>query len=180
MRYFDYLRKRIFVYLIWGIFAGVVISLNLLIYRYNIHLSEIISQITSINTNAIKIKQEIQEIDAVKRFMNEEFGIDISRYDSDSYLLIMLDAMKRDFQNAVFTVSSPQYSGDLEVLALNISTTVHNNRSILDYVIYLDSLRLPDFRFDEIRLTKENQGILMNIKGSLILPISQDQGASHG
>lgn len=180
MRYFDYLKKRIIAYIMWGVLAGVLLSISLFIYRYNIHLSEIISQMSGVMANTIKIKEETHKIDSIMRYMHEEFGIDISRYDPDSYLLIILDSMKRDFQNAVFTISSFQNIGNMRSLSLNISTKINSNRRILDYMIYLDSLRLPDFKFSEIKLTRESQGITMDIKGSLILPISQNQGASYG
>jgi len=180
VRYFEYLRGRLVTYTIWGIVAGTVLSACLVIYRYDTNLTELISQLMDVGTKTTKIRQEIREIDYINRYMYSEFGIKVVDYDGDSLLLKTLDTLRRDFQGAAFSISSLQHRGNLSEISLQISKKIRANSEILDHVLYLESLRLPDFRFEEIRLTDGSEGVNMDIKGKLVLPSSQDQGGAYG
>ncbi len=171
MIYYDYLKKAFPLYILLGIiFALAVFSLRTL-HRYDNYLFDTESQVHSISINKSRIMTQTNEIIDLTKYLKKEFDLDIEAANSDVLTFETLDQMKEDLRDATITVEAFKQTGVERSLPTEIYTSVGNYRIILQYLDYVESLRLPKFNIRQLTVSKEATGkVMLKITGALAMP----------
>lgn len=174
MNYFDYLRKRLPLYIISGIVFGLALFSLIVIGRYHSHITGVLTDMETIVLNKDKVQKQIQEIDALDRYFKKEFNLDLTNVNADRFVFRALDDLRAHFQNAVINVNRFENSGNTQELPVGISTPIRNYATVLDSVHFLESFTLPDFEIRHMTISKGQAGeVTMTINGSFVMPSFQ-------
>jgi hypothetical protein len=150
---------------------AVAVFLTIVLHRYNHHLSLVLSDMENINLNKDKIQKQIQEMDAVIEYLRKEFNINIEYVDSEKYIFQALDDIKANFRNASLTATMFEKVGGKKQLPIEIEVPVNNFRMLANYIGYIESFRIPDFKIELFSLLRKPSGkVILRIKGNLIMP----------
>ncbi len=79
--------------------------------------------------------------------------------------------MKETFRDAEIKVEPFKQKDGVRALPLKISASVTSYGTILKYLNYVESLRLPKFNIGQMSINKEDTGkVTMSIAGNLAMP----------
>jgi hypothetical protein len=172
MKYFDYLRNIFPLYLISGIVLGLILFSLIIIHRYNNYLTDILDVIKNTTLTKEHIRNQINKIDAVIKYIKDDLGLDvITDAYSERLIFQALDDIKTNLKDASITVTSFEEIEGGKRLPVEISASMKNYRMVIDYVNYIESFRIPKYKINYISISKEQTGtIALNIKGALIMP----------
>ncbi len=171
MTYFNYLKRSFPLYIIFGIILALAIFSVRTLHRYNNYLFNTESQVNSVSINKSRIKSQTNEIIGLTSFLKKEFNLDIETANSDVLTFEALDRMKEDFRDAEIKVEPFKQKDGARTLPVKISASVSSYRTVLQYLNYVESLRLPKFNIGQISINKEDTGkVTMSIAGDLAMP----------
>lgn len=172
MNYFKYLKSRFPFYIISGtVFSLLVFSLVLL-NRYNGYLSGTLGDMESINVKKIRVREYIREIDSLEVYFRDNFGMEVIDRNSEKFLFQAIDDLKAHMQDAVVTVTKFEKSNHGKELPVEILAPMKNYKMVTDYIGYIESFKIPDFKIRNISVSRDQSGnVMLGIKGSFIMPV---------
>ncbi len=171
MNYFRYLKKSFAPYLLSGLVLGIAVFSLITGQRYSSHLSGVLADMNNITENKDRIKKQIVEIDDLVDFFREKYDVDFSDANYDAIIFRTLDRMKSDLDKATIRVGHFDPKAGAKELVVEIEATVSSYRMIVDYVEYVEALRIPDYRIEDISISREEEGrIVLYIRGFLVMP----------
>ena len=171
MTYYNYLYKTFYLYIIFGVILAFAVFSVRTLHRYNNYMFETESQVNSIIINKSRIKSQTNEITGLTDYLKKEFSLDIETANSDVLTFEALDRMKEALGDALITVEAFQQTEGERALPVEIYGSVGDYGMILQYLDYVESLRLPKFNIGQLTIIKEETGkVMLKINGALAMP----------
>lgn len=171
MKYFNYLRNILYFYSISGIVLGLAIFSSIIVYRYNNYLTGRLQAVENISNKKETVKNQIHKIDSVIKYLKDDLNLDLSNLDGERLIFQTLDSMKTNMQDALITITTFEEKENQKRLPVEIKASVYNYKNIVDYIGYIESLRVPEYRINQLSISKGEKGdIILDIKGVLIAP----------
>jgi len=172
MEYFKYLKNSFPLYIVSGLALGLAVLSLVAIHRYNNRLQDTLNTVESINLKEDNIKKEINRIDTLIKYFQDNFGIGEKRINSERLILQALDDMKTHLNNASINVSRFEEAPGERRLYVEIKIPVNNYRTVIDYVDYIESFSLPKFKIKNLMIiNEETGGVVLNIQGGFVIPL---------
>jgi len=172
MEYFKYLKNSFPLYIVSGLAFGLAVLSLVAIHRYNNRLQDTLNTVESINLKEDDIKKEINRIDTLIKYFQDNFGIGEKKINSERLILQALDDMETYLNNASINVSRFEEAPGERQLYVEIKVPVNSYRTIIDYVGYIESFSLPKFRIKNLMIINdETGGVVLNIQGAFVMPL---------
>jgi hypothetical protein len=176
MRYFSYLKNIFRLYLISGIALGLAFSSSIIAYRYNNYLLDTIQIAENISIKKEKVKGQTHKIDATLKYLRDDLSFDITDIDGEKLIFQTLDNIKTELKDALITVSTFEETENEKRLPAGIKLSVENYKNIVDYIGYIESFRIPEYKINQLSISKEQGGdITLDIKGAIVMPSLKDK-----
>jgi hypothetical protein len=129
----------------------------------------------AISNNKAKVMNEIARIEDTISYLKETIDIETLNTDPDILFFHTLDGIKTEMKGASIVVNGFKETGDKKILPLTILVPVKNYKMIIDYIGYLESLRLPRYTIKNFSISGDTTGnVVFNIQGELITPIMKN------
>jgi len=172
MRYFDYLKNKFPLYVISGVILGLSVFSLIIIHKYNAYLTDTLETINKMTSHRKQIEEQIGRIDTMMRYIKDSLNLNAEeRITPEMLILKTLDEIKTNLKGSKINVTNFKKTQGMKVLPVDIKAPMRDYRMILDYLAYIESLRLPRYKINYISVTKERVGtVVLNIRGSLIAP----------
>lgn len=171
MNYFKYLKSRFPFYIISGTVFSILVFSLVILQRYNGYLSATLDDMKSINAKKIRVSEYIREIDALEEYFRDNFGMEVTDKNSDKFIFQAIDDLKAHMQDAVVTISKFEKSNNGRELPVEILAPVKNYKMVTDYIGYVESFRIPDFKIKNVLVSRDPSGnVMLNVKGYFIMP----------
>jgi hypothetical protein len=171
MNYFKYLKWGFPFYISTGIVLGLVIFSLIISHKYSQHLSVVINDLNSLVINKSELRKQIKEVDAITAYFRKNNIEDFADMNPETVIFRALDNMKIDLKGATVVVSQFNKAGLEKELPVNIEAPMANYSMVIDYIEYLESFSLPDFKISQIAITKGDDGnTVLKIKGAFAMP----------
>ncbi|MBI5195352.1 MAG: hypothetical protein HZA10_03420 [Nitrospirae bacterium] len=172
MQYLNYLKHIFWLYLISGMALALSIFLLIIMHNYNVYLDDSISAVENISINKSIVKKQIDKMDAWTKYGVEYLKQNISGAYSENLFYKSLDDIKTNLQGASVNLSAFTETADEKSLPVEITAPVTSYKAVVDYIAFLESLTIPDFKINYFRLSKVSPGnVVLNIRGVLKLPL---------
>ncbi|MBI4687194.1 MAG: hypothetical protein HY756_05375 [Nitrospirae bacterium] len=172
MKYFNYLKNFFFIYIASGIVLGIVVFSLIAIHKHKASLDSDLTLIKSAALNKNMILDEIGKIEAWKKYLFEDMRLNAADIYSEEYFFHALDGIKTNINGAAMTVDKFKDDSGEKALPVSIDVPVGSYRMIIDYIGYLESLKMPGFSISHLSVLKKETGeVLLTIKGDLISPL---------
>lgn len=173
MKYFNYLKNTFRLYLIGGIVLSLAVFLSILVYRYNNYLVAALHIEENIGINKEKVKNQIHKIDTVIKYFKDDLALDLTDAYFERLIFQTLDNIKTKMQDASITVTTFQEAEGQKRLPVEIKTSVQTYKKVIDYIEYIESFRIPEYKINQLSISKGEKGdIILDIKGVLIAPLN--------
>lgn len=175
MSYFTYIKKGLPLYIVSSIVLALAVFSLITVHRYNRRLDDTISVIKEISQKKHIVKNEIDKSAALIKFIREDLDADMAQANPERLLFHALDDIKSNLPNALIIVSRFEETGNKNELPVEIEAGMDNYRMILDYVAYIESFRIPDFKVTRLAVSKgQTGGVVLKITGVLLIPSSDN------
>ncbi|MBI4710670.1 MAG: hypothetical protein HY806_01060 [Nitrospirae bacterium] len=172
MQYFNYLKRIFLFYLISGLALALSIFLLVAMHNYNAYLDNSIAAVENISINRSIVKKRIDKMDAWTKYGVEYLKQNITGTYSENLFYGSLDNIKTNLQGATVSLSAFTETADEKTLPVDITAPVAGYKAVVDYIAFLESLTIPDFKINYFRLSKLSPGnVVLNIRGDLKLPL---------
>lgn len=173
MNYFEYLKRRFPFYIISGIFLCVMVFLLIAGKRHNSYLIDTLDSMQKINAGKAYVKRYSKEINSLEGFFRDNFDMDLAGRNPEKYLFQAADDLQANLQGATVTVKRYEKKKGKKELPVEIRAVMKNYRMIIEYVGYIESFRMPDYKINNISVLTDPAGkIILDIKGVFIMPPS--------
>lgn len=173
MNYFTYIKKGLPLYIAGSIVLALAVFSLITVHRYNRHLDDTISVIKEISLKKQMVKNEIDKTAALIKYIREDLDADMTQANPERLLFHALDDIKSNLPNALITVSRFEETANRYELPVEIEAGMDNYKMILNYVAYIETFRIPDFKITRLAISKgQTGGIVLKITGILIIPSS--------
>lgn len=182
MNCFKYLRDTFRFYLISGIVFAFVVSLLIIVYRYNGYLVDKLHTAEDISINTEKIKNQTDEMDTVIKYLRDGLNLDVTDINYERLILQTLDNIKTRIKGVSLMVTTFEEAEDQKRLPVEIKVPVKTYKEVLDYMQYIESFRIPEYKIDQISISRGQKGnIILEIKGVIAMPsFSPQEGQLYG
>jgi len=171
MRYFNYLKTTLHLYIISGIVLSLTIFLSIILYRYNIYLNNNLQIVENISANKEKVKAQTHKIEAVIKYLTDDLKLDLTDIDGERLIFQTLDNIKTKIQDASITVAAFEEVEGQKRLPVEIKASVKTYKNIVDYVGYTESFKVPEYKINQISIAMGEKGdIILDIKGVIVTP----------
>lgn len=175
MKYFKYLKNSFPLYIISGLVLGLAVLSWVMIHRHNSRLQDTLNTVEGISLKEDDIKKEIIRIDTLIKYFQDNFGISGKEINSERLILQALDDMKKYLVNASINISRFEEAPGERKLYVEIRVPVSSYRTIIDYVNYIESFSLPEFRIINLMIVKEDAGgVVLGIQGGFVIPMKAE------
>jgi len=171
MKYLNYLKNTFRLYLISGIALSLVVFLSIILYRYNNYLVGALHIEEDISLNKGKVKNQTHEIDTAIKYFKDDLNLDLTDAYFEKLVFQTLDSVKTKMQDASITVTTFEEAEGQKRLPVEIKASVQTYRELTDYVEYIESFRIPEYKINQISISKGQKGdIVLDIKGVIAAP----------
>jgi hypothetical protein len=124
----------------------------------------------NINRNKGRIVKQVKEIDAAVDYFNEKFNMDTENVDPEAQIFRTVDRMKARMTNAKFTVL-PYDESEKRAVPVNIELPVKNYSSLVRYVQYVESFRIPRYEIHNFSVRENDSKIMiLRMHGKFLMP----------
>jgi hypothetical protein len=173
MNYFEYLKRRFPFYIISGIILCVMIFLLIAGKRHNSYLIDTLDSMKSISARKAEVKRYSGEINSLEVYFRDNFEMDLTGRNPEKFLFQAADDLRTYLRDATVTVKTYQIKKGKKELPVEIRAGMKNYRMIIEYVDYIESFRMPDYRINDISVLTDPSGkVILNIKGVFVMPSS--------
>lgn len=177
MKYFQYLKKGFIIYITSGLVLGALLFSLAALYGYNGYLDHKLETARNITHKKTDIKRQIAGTDSLSKYFRDNFSMDETGINSERLILQALDEMKTNLEKASISMSGMEETENEKRLPVEIKAPVKSYKMIVDYVGYVESFRLPDYRIKNVAVSKEQSGeVILNIQGELVAPVIKTEG----
>jgi len=179
VRNFNYLKKTFIVYFVASIALGIIASSLIIIHKYNMGLTNTIQLINKIMANKQEVKDQIDKMDAIVKYLKDNIVTNISEVSSEGSFFQAIDTMKTNLKDATITMTKFEESGDEKRIPVDITIPVKNYNMIVDYVGFIESLNIPRYKVNGFSISKSNElggGVVLKIQGYLLAPLIEQKG----
>jgi hypothetical protein len=172
MQHFKYLKHIFWLYLAAGaVFALSVFSFKI-IHEYKTYLADSISAVENISINKSIVKNRMDKMDAWTKYAGEYLRQNVTGAYSENLFYRALDDIKTNLKGASVNLSPFAETADEKSLPVEITAPVADYKTVVDYVAFLESLTIPDFKISYFRLSRVSPGnVILNVRGVLRLPL---------
>jgi hypothetical protein len=173
MNYFEYLKRRFPSYIISGIILCVMIFLLIGGRRHNSYLIDSLDAMQKINARKADVKRYSGEINSLEGYFRDNFEMDFTSRNPEKFLFQAADDLRTNLQDATITVKTYEKKKGKKELPVEIRAGMKNYRMIIEYVSYIESFRIPDYKINNISVLTDPSGkVILDIKGVFIMPSS--------
>ncbi|MBI5663809.1 MAG: hypothetical protein HZC49_01780 [Nitrospirae bacterium] len=176
MNYFNYIKRKLPLYLISGVVMALSLFSLLMAHSYNNQLADTLGKIRDIRLKKDLLKKDIDKTDALIRYIRHDLDADMAQANPEGSMFRTLDDMKANLQDATISVSRFDGSGNNNELPVEIEAGMKNYKMVLEYVAYVESFIIPDFEIRRLAVSKgQSGGMVLKIEGVLAVPASDTQ-----
>ncbi len=176
MNYFRYLKKGLYFYVAGGMLFGLALLALVVLYRYNNSLNKVLDTANAVSGKQGELSKEIGEIDALVKYLMDNFSLDSPNANSEKIILRAFDDMKTRLDSASLTAARFEDANGEKKLPVEIKILVKNYKMIIDDVGYMESFRFPDYRIRNLSITKEQTGgVALTIQGEFVIPLKEQK-----
>ncbi len=179
MIFLNYLRRTLFIYLLWGIILSVSLSTFVLSTRiYTVEKGAVSGLRNSLTTMRVLKKEN----DMLKRRIEEVRSLLPPGYNerTHDYLILMaIDDIKKGFQGYIFTVEDFSRGDFIVSLPFRINGELQSYTSFVKALNYMENKIIPSVRINTIRMnvTENNRLTNIHISGEVRIPVSGKGGS---
>ncbi len=171
MNCFSYLKKRIPLYIISGALLGCAVLTLTVAHKYDQYLSAVLEDLNRISTNKSRVKKQVLEIDRITAHFRDQYKTDVMTMNTEAMMFRALDIVKKDLHDARINVRAMVQTGAGSELPVEIEAPMASYRMILEYIDYMDSFRLPNYKIKRLTITEEQEErVVLNLQGVFLMP----------
>ncbi|MBI5050801.1 MAG: hypothetical protein HZC11_08030 [Nitrospirae bacterium] len=168
----NYLKNIFPRYIASGIVLSLLIFSAITLHKYTNYLNDTLGTLKNITANKNRVNDQINKMDAWLKYLNEELKSGAPGIYSEKTFFQTLDSLKINMKDASITITRFEETGEEKRLPVEIVIPVKNYKTIVDYIGYLESLRMPHYKINRFYVSRVSAGnVVLNIQGVLRLPV---------